>query len=275
VSFPFSRVLLATQGTEFDVGAERVAVDLAARLGIPLFAVLPIVSNPEYESMAPMLEDKAEAAAAAKLGELREAARARGIEVIGRVRPGEEPFREIVDEALERKAELIVLRRRGRRGFLANLVLGEMVHTVTGHAPCDVLIVPRAAKLWSKSIVLATDGSAHSQRASQIAAAIAANSRLPLTVVSVAEQRAADPGAAGVHVEQALAAIRTAGVDASGRILTGRPYEAIVRAAQEVDADLVVLGRRGMSPVRRVLVGSTSEQVAGHSNCAVLIVRAD
>jgi nucleotide-binding universal stress UspA family protein len=274
VPIAFKRVLLATQGTEFDAGAERVGIELAARSGIELLAVAPVVSNAEYESLAPLLGDEAESSAAARLGELRERAQAAGVKLAGTVRRGEEPYREIVEEARVQKADLIVLRRRGKRGFLANLLLGEMVHTVTGHAPCDVLIVPRASRLWSRSIVLATDGSPHSQKASLRAASIAAAFGLPMAVVTVAEDDAAAKDAAAIRVEQALKTIRAAGVQAQGRVLTGRPYEAILRAAHEDRADLIVLGRRGLNPVRKLLVGSTSEQVAGRSNDPVLIVHA-
>jgi nucleotide-binding universal stress UspA family protein len=270
-NLPFSRILLATQGTEFDVGAERVAIDLCARFGVPLSAVLPVVSNPEYESLAPLLENKAEAEAAAKLKGLRETARARGVEMRARVRTGEEPYREIIDEALECRADLIVLRRRGRRSFLANLLLGEMVHTVIGHAPCHVLIVPRASNLWARSILLATDGSLHSQRSSHVAASIAAASELPLIVASVAEPQSGDADTASENVKQALAWVRAAHADVKGLVLTGRPHEAIVNASTDRGADLIVVGRRG-NALRKILLGSTAEQVAGHSKCAVLIV---
>jgi nucleotide-binding universal stress UspA family protein len=274
---PFKRILLATEGTEFDVGAERVGIELAASCGAPLLAVLPLVSNPEYESLAPERAEQAEAEAMAKLDKLRQASRNRGVELQSTVRLGEEPFREIVDEARERQADLIVLRRRGKRSFLANLLLGEMVHTVTGHAPCNVLIVPRAAQLWANAVVLATDGSPHSDWAAATAAAVALRYGLPLTAISVSESgdgRAADDGAAKANVERALAVIRSAGAQATGRVIAdGKPYEAILAAAQDTGADLIVIGRRGLNRVERILFGSTSEQVASHANCPVLIVR--
>jgi len=274
VADPFRNALLATQGTEFDAGAERVAIDLAAKCGIPLFAVMPLVSNPEYESIAPLREDAADAEAAAKLDALRDAARARGLDLTATVRRGEEPYREIIDEARERNADLIVLRRRGKRGFLANLLIGEMVHTVTSHAPCHVLIVPRAANLWSRGIALATDGSRHSLRATELAASIASRCGLPLTVVSVVAENDPHGGIAQASVDLALAAARAAGVDARGHVASGRPHDAILRAAEEAGADLIVLGRRGLNAVKRVLLGSTSERVASHANGPVLIVHA-
>jgi nucleotide-binding universal stress UspA family protein len=270
----FTRILLAIEGSEFDVGAERVGIALAAACGAPLLAVLPLVSNPEIEVVAPLLEEKAEAEAADKLERLRRSAASQGVELRGTVRLGETPYKEIVDEATERQADLIVLRRRGKRGYLANLLIGEMVHTVTGHASCDVLIVPRAAGMWSRGIVLATDGSLHSDRAATVAAALAARHRLPLTVVSAAEDPRTDGPAAHANAERALTLVRNAGVEASARVENGKPFETILKAAEESGADLIVVGRRGINRAERVLIGSTSERVAGNANCPVLIVQA-
>jgi nucleotide-binding universal stress UspA family protein len=51
----------------------------------------------------------------------------------------------------------------------------------------------------------------------------------------------------------------------------GDPAEAIVRLADQVGADLIVVGNKGMKGVRRVL-GSVPNSVAHHANCSVLIV---
>jgi nucleotide-binding universal stress UspA family protein len=268
-------VLLATQCTEFDAGAERAGIELAARYVIPLYTVLPLVSNPEYESIAPMLEDATEAEAASKLQALREVAAGRGVDLIGKVRRGEEPFREIVSEAGERGADLIVVRRRGKRGLLANLLMGEMVQSVTSHASCDVLIVPPSANAWPRGIVLATDGSPHSLRASRVAAAVAARWTLPLTVVSVAGDDDVDGRRASACVDSALAEARAAGAAASGQVASGKPHKAILHAAGLAGADLVVVGRRGLNPLKRALLGSTSQRVASHAEGAVLVVHAD
>jgi nucleotide-binding universal stress UspA family protein len=276
---PFHNMLLVTQGTDFDVGAERVGIDLAASCGLALRAVFPVVVNPMYESLDPMREEQEEAEAAAKLDKLQQVAMERGVELRGNVRPGEEPFREIVDEAREHHADLIVVRRRGKHGFLANLLLGEMVHTVIGNTHCDVLTVPRAAQLWSRSIVLATDGSAHSERATTVAAALAVRYGLPLTVVSVTnhhKERTTDDNdaAAEANVEQALSVVRAAGARATGRVISqGKPYRGILDTAEQTGADLIVMGRRGLNRLERILLGGTSEEVAGLSPGPVLIVQ--
>ncbi len=269
----FNRILLATEGTEFDVGAERVAIDLAAKGGLTLLAVRPVVSNPEFEIIAPQLAEKAEAEAVMQLDKLREAAKAHGVELLGAVRRGEEPYQEIVAEARERKADLIVLRRRGKRGYVANRLIGAMVHTVIGHAPCDVLIVPRMAQMWSRRILIASDGSSHGDRAVEVAASVAVLCGLPVTVVSVLAHPQ-EEASASANVERALAALQDAGAQATGRIASGRLHEAILGVVREVRADLIVLGRRGMGGVERLLLGSTAERVAGHADCPVLIVHA-
>ena len=79
MTIPWSRLLLATEHTEFDVGAERVALELARRRGVPLAGVFPIVSNIEYESVAPELVAKMEAHVHARLVALQEDAARAGV----------------------------------------------------------------------------------------------------------------------------------------------------------------------------------------------------
>jgi len=47
----------------------------------------------------------------------------------------------------------------------------------------------------------------------------------------------------------------------------------IVEAAAEVDADLIIVGSRGMNAVQRWLLGSVSSKVVHHAPCSVLVVR--
>lgn len=274
---PFNRLLLATERTEFDIGAERVAIDLAVKCGQPLWAVMPLVTTPEFEIQAPELAEKAEAEASAKLDEFEAAAAAKGVEVHGMIRLGDQPYSEIVEEAVVRKADLIILRRRSKRSFLANILFGELTHAVIGNTDCDVLTVPRAAQVWSKGILLATDGSANSERATALAGAIAVRCDVPLTIVSVAEDNedhAKDEAAVEATVERAVAIARATGAQVSGRVVTdGKPHKVVLAVAEETGADLIVIGRRGLGKVKRMMVGSTSEQVVGSANCAVLVIQ--
>ena len=65
--------------------------------------------------------------------------------------------------------------------------------------------------------------------------------------------------------------IAAEGVEAKYYPATGDAADAIVRCADQVGADLIVVGNRGMKGVRRVL-GSVPNSVAHQANCSVLIV---
>jgi nucleotide-binding universal stress UspA family protein len=57
------------------------------------------------------------------------------------------------------------------------------------------------------------------------------------------------------------------------RVASGRAFEAIVQAADEVGADLIVLGRRGETDLAELPMGSTAQRVVGLAHRAVMLVR--
>ena len=80
---------------------------------------------------------------------------------------------------------------------------------------------------------------------------------------------AAEP--ADVLLSDLRLAVENAGVKAEYHAAKGDPAEAIVRVADHIGADLIVVGNKGMKGVRRVL-GSVPNSVAHQANCSVLIV---
>jgi nucleotide-binding universal stress UspA family protein len=271
----FNHLLLATERTEFDAGAERLAFALAARCGKPLLATIPVVSNPEYEAVAPALAQRRDEEIGQQVDALHAVADRAGVSLETTVRHGQEPFAEIVDEARARGADLIVIRRRGKRGFFAKLLVGEMVSKVIGHAPCSVLIVPRAAQMWSKTLLIATDGSPNGERACRVAGAIARQCGMAVAVVSAAAESASEERRrlAQEHADQSAETLRAGGLAVSAQARAGKPHDVILAAAREAGADLIVVGRSGRSGVERVLLGSTAERVAGFAECPVLIAQ--
>lgn len=267
----FQHLLLATEHTEFDAGAEQLAMALARRCELPLSGVLPLVSNPEYEALAPELAARADLQAAARIAELHETALDQGVHLDLQARRGPEPYREIVDEARTRGSDLLVIRRRGQRSFLANLLLGEMVSKVVAHAPCSVLIVPREARMWSRRVLVAAEPTAQGLRIAALAMAVAAECRLPLSVVSVCTDAPAARAAAEDFVRGAVARARQAGLDATGAVLDGKPSASILQAAQDSGADLLVIGSRGDAHIGRALIGGVAQKVIGLASQPVLI----
>jgi universal stress protein A len=55
--------------------------------------------------------------------------------------------------------------------------------------------------------------------------------------------------------------------------LDGAAWDAICRAARDGGADLIVVGTRGRTGLKRALVGSVAENVVRHASCPVLVVR--
>ncbi|XP_031475740.1 uncharacterized protein LOC116247647 [Nymphaea colorata] len=53
----------------------------------------------------------------------------------------------------------------------------------------------------------------------------------------------------------------------------GEPKEAICQVVEQIHADLVVIGSRGLGTIKRAVLGSVSDYVAHHAKCPVLIVK--
>lgn len=273
MALPFPRVLLATEHTEFDVGAEAAAFALAAKAGVALSAVVPLVSNVEYETVAPELAAKAEEEAFARSLAVQAAAAAEGVTIAARVRRADEGWRAIVAEATGTAADLLVVRRRGRRGFLANFMVGEMVDRAAINAPCHALIVPRKAALPRVRVLTGIDASRAGPAVARLAARVARAAGLPLTLLGVA----ADSGDRGA-VESALAAAGDAAraeCDAvTVEVGAGRAAETVAARAAVLGADLIVAGRGGIETHGlRLRLGSNAYRIVGLVPCAVLVVR--
>ncbi|HEX4802302.1 MAG TPA: universal stress protein [Myxococcaceae bacterium] len=75
------------------------------------------------------------------------------------------------------------------------------------------------------------------------------------------------------RLEEALAFLKSRSVAATTHVAYGKPSEQILRAAEEVQADLIVLGAHAHHPVRRRLLGGTADKIVDHAECSVLVVR--
>lgn len=77
--------------------------------------------------------------------------------------------------------------------------------------------------------------------------------------------------------EKAFASTRSAigerDVTIEQEVLSGNPAEAIVAHAKSVDAPMIVIGSRGLSGFKEILLGSVSQRVLHHANCPVTVVR--
>ncbi len=138
-----------------------------------------------------------------------------------------------------------------------------------------------------RNILLATDDSQDNELALQAAADISEKSGAALHVVHVWTaampqaypalhfdnySRVLEEQASKLLRQQAWKARAAGGRAAWGYLREGEPVEEIVGLAEELDADLVVVGSRGAGRIRRLITGSVSEGVVRRASCPVLVV---
>jgi len=140
-------------------------------------------------------------------------------------------------------------------------------------------------------IVVGTDGSPTALKAVQHAASLAAATgarlhiamvtpSIPMVVapdmlIASAEWTDATKQATHTALESAAATAAASGAEVSIHQLAGDPADALLGLCEEIDADLLVVGSRGMQGARRFLLGSVSSRCAHHADRSVLIVHTD
>jgi nucleotide-binding universal stress UspA family protein len=74
-------------------------------------------------------------------------------------------------------------------------------------------------------------------------------------------------------LEEAGKELEEAGVNVEIHAREGDPADAILDVAEEKNADLIVVGNKGMTGARRFLLGSVPNKVSHHAPCSVMIIR--
>lgn len=115
-----------------------------------------------------------------------------------------------------------------------------------------------------EKIVVGTDGSETSLRAVKDAAQLARSEGAELVILHVGDS------------EEVLRKAQDAAGD-GGRVSTraekGDPSEVLIQVAESENADLLVVGNRGMTGASRFLMGSVPNKISHHAPCDLLIVR--
>jgi nucleotide-binding universal stress UspA family protein len=141
---------------------------------------------------------------------------------------------------------------------------------------------------FPKKILLACDGSKDAELAAKATMDLSKKTGAELHVVhawrplphyafpSLVPERYQPPYQEGARkiLEAQVGRIEQAGITVSkAHLATGRPADAILDHAERIGVGLIVVGSRGLGPVKRLLVGSVSESIVHHAKCPVLVVR--
>lgn len=200
---------------------------------------------------------------------------------------GEPPA--VIDEiARGKKADLIALGTYGRKS-LKRLLMGSVTAEVILDAPCDVLVVKRPCAACTGnygSILLPFDGSEFSKKALVRAAELSKIDGSQVTVLYVipryeemveffrsdtisrslrAEAEKVIAGAKQIATENGLP-LRT-------EIREGHAPDEILRTAEKLENDLIVMGTYGWKGVNKAIMGSTVNRVIAHGSSPVLVVK--
>jgi len=138
-----------------------------------------------------------------------------------------------------------------------------------------------------KNLLLCTDGSDYSEGAIREGIRLAKNSGAAITALSVVdfnpEFEALAPDLVEkmekevqAHLKKVRERAEKEGVPLQAfTLLSDAPYIGIAKEAEKAGADLIVMGRRGRTGLKRLLMGSVTKRVIGHAPCSVLVVPRD
>jgi nucleotide-binding universal stress UspA family protein len=287
------RVMLATDGSS----SARTAAEWLAHFPLPpatTVVVLAVANVPPVAFMSPPLRLWGEEIVAALRRGAEDAIdtlRTRWPTAELRVPEGD-PRVAVPEHADEWHADLLVVGARGLgavRGFMLGSVSTAAIHA----ADCPVLVVKGAARDLRR-VLIAIDGSEDAVAAARFVARLPLPSATVVQLVGVVsppqyplmspelgtpllfdamDQLLTERRRAAA---EAIAAVRPEfgdRVTVQSTMPEGLPADEILRTAHERSADLVVVGARGLGPVKRLLLGGVAERVLHRADCPVLVVK--
>ncbi len=201
-----------------------------------------------------------------------------GLNVDARLVTYEDPAESVLQLVKDEEYSLVIIGNRAETQA-ERYSLGSVTEKVARHAECPVLIVKRKPKIGK--ILAAVDGSKHADKALEYAVQLAQNYRANLALVHVEEDKLIRIGGpqvvdcVGTVGECILkdASAKTKGVPFDKILEFGSPADIVIKLAKKAGVDLIVVGSRGLSSVRRFLLGSVSDDISMHARSSVLIVR--
>ena len=290
-------ILLATDGSKASQDAEwlleRIPFSSPTNLTIAHVEVIPSLTDlkREFPSSVERILEQFHAHCETLLAE--EVRRFEGINgtVQSCLRRGH-PAEAVIDLAEEKNCELIIVGARGQSPA-QQFLLGSTSASIAKHAHCSVLVTRPSEKVKKPTravrIVLAIDESDASQSAVEMLSKIPWGESVEILVISVlqneihfrdwdTEMRLAFDEKEKLSREKTVHAavdrLKASTSRVAGEVLRAESIvEELLNTLQRVDADLVVMGHRGMSRVKRFFWGSICEKTLRHAKCSVWIHR--
>ena len=281
----YTRILIATGGSPWSDAAAAYAIALAAQMRAELrvLAVLNVsgvYAMPDVLASSELLMESVEQQGQQMLAHTTARATDAGVPHVAILKWGN-VAETILQTAAEEQCDLIVLGSRGLTGF-KRLMLGSISNAVAAKAQCPVLVVkqpPPDTLLWRR-VLVATGGSPWSDAAVDHALELARMQQLEVCLLYVERRRPRRTDSLSSLTSDgksilALAEARAAAamVSYETNLAYGDVATMILHAATEQQCDVVVLGSRGLTGFKRLMLGSISNAVAATAPVPVLIVK--
>jgi nucleotide-binding universal stress UspA family protein len=283
----YRKVLVAIGGSPWSDAALSYAIALAAATGADL-TILTVLASPvaytmpDVMSSSELLMESIERQGHELIGQASARAEAAEVPYSAVAKWGSVP-ETILQTAQEGQCDLIILGSRVITGW-KRLMVGRTLNAVTARCEQPLLVVkhPPAVELgqptWRRLLV-ATGGSPWSDMAVEHALDLAQKNGLEVCILCVDVNRAASRGAVDDNsaakgiLANAEARAAAAGVTYEAHLAYGDVTEAVLETASSRQCDAIVMGSRGMTGLKRLMIGSISNAVAAKSLLPVMIVK--
>ena len=283
----YQRILVATGGSPWSDAAVDYAIALAASTCAELRILTVLTNFGAYGSpdmvggSEQLVVDIIERDGQALLEEAATRATSAGVAHTTHYAWGNVP-ETILRIASKENCNLIILGSRGSTGW-KRLMLGSISNVVSAKAQQPVLVVKQApavmpgARLWRR-VLVATGASPWSDTAVDYALTLAQDQQLEVCLLHVDRGRSLrgeDPAAAEGKNILAMAEIRAAaaGVTYDAKLAHRDIVTEILETASSRQCDAIILGSRGLTGWKRLMLGSISNVVATKAPQPVLIVK--
>lgn len=179
----------------------------------------------------------------------------------------------IIEFAGLEKADLIVLGSRGL-GRMQTFRAGSISQMVSTYAPCSVLVAKQRCRVVN-DVLIGFDGSDYAKKAVKFLNRIFSPGKIEVTVLHALESplQVGLKKVAEVEEEYLRRMMRRAGMKGDILLVSGHPAKRLLEVAGGKEADLVAVGSRGRTGLKRFLLGSVSHKVMIDSPVSVLIVK--
>ncbi len=174
--------------------------------------------------------------------------------------------KEIVESA--KRCDMISMGMAGEHAFWHDAFLGSNLESVVRQTHKPVLVTPEKYKKITK-ILVAYDTSSFSAKALTAGADIAEQMKIPLTVITVSDDKKAGEDI----LSQADETLKDCKITYDKALKDGETVGAILEHCKEGSYDLLAMGAYGHSKIRELIIGNTTVQIMRKVNCAVLLCR--